>query len=265
VGYLTKLIFAPDAVRAEFGHPIAGNLFGALLISLLLVPIVLAPLALWLAQILWIAGAVGMVGFAWLVVSRWMSNQQQFAHATPVWVVPVVGILDVPLALPSLALPPMHDLMVACVAIGLFFAVPLFTIVFARLLFNPPLPPALQPTLMILVAPFAVGFSSYITATGHVDPLAQSLYWLTLFILAVLLGRLRLLALCCPFRVSWWAVSFPLAATAITAIRFAQSDPGLITDIIALTLLSLASVVITGLLFRTLLGIARGELRHLSG
>ena len=166
--YVAKSITAPAAVAAEFRHPIAGNLFGTILISLLLLPIVLAPVSLPLAQIMWCAGAAGMLAFAWLIVSRWMGNRQQVAHATPAWIIPVVGMLDVPLALPSLGLPPMHGAMVMGLAVGLFFAVPLFTLVFSRLVFEPPMPDALQPSLLIiLVAPFAVGFSAYL-ATGEV-------------------------------------------------------------------------------------------------
>ncbi len=262
--YLVKAVAAPDAVRAEFHHPIAGNLFGTMIISLLLLPIVLAPVALRLARGMWIVGVVLMLGFAWLIIDRWMGNRQQVEQATPAWIVPVVGLLDVPLALPGLGLPPLHELMVACVAIGLFFAVPLFTMIFTRLLFETPLPDALQPTLLILVAPFAVGFSAYVATTGSVDIFAEALYALTLFILTVLLGRLRMLGRCCPFRVSWWAVSFPLAAAAATAVRFADARPGLFTDIVALAVLGLASMVITGLLVRTLLGVVRGELRTLS-
>ena len=154
--------------------------------------------------------------------------------------------------------------MVACLAIGLFFAVPLFTMVFSRLLFEAPLPDALQPSLLILVAPFAVGFSAYVATTGTVDLFAEALYALMLFMLTVLLGRLRLLGRCCPFRVSWWAVSFPLAASAAASVRFASAAPGIVTDVIALAVLALASVVIAGLTVRTLLGIARGELPTLS-
>ncbi|QXQ06819.1 SLAC1 anion channel family protein [Sphingosinicellaceae bacterium] len=262
--YLVKAVAAPDAVRAEFHHPIAGNLFGTMIISLLLLPIVLAPVALRLARGMWIVGVVLMLGFAWLIIDRWMGNRQQVEQATPAWIVPVVGLLDVPLALPGLGLPPLHELMVGCVAIGLFFAVPLFTMIFTRLLFETPLPDALQPTLLILVAPFAVGFSAYVATTGSVDIFAEALYALTLFILTVLLGRLRLLGRCCPFRVSWWAVSFPLAASAATAVRFADARPGLFTDAVAMAVLALASAVIAGLLVRTLLGVARGELRTLS-
>jgi tellurite resistance protein len=264
IGYLIKVLTAFDAVRAEFRHPIAGNLFGTVLISLLLLPILLAPYSLLLARVLWIAGAVGMILFAWLIVSRWMSDRQQVAHATPAWIIPVVGLLDVPLALRVLGLPPLHGLIVFSVAVGLFFAVPLFTLIFSRLLFEAPLPDPLKPSLLILVAPFAVGYSTYTIPAGQVDLFAQSLYMLTLFVLAVLLGQLRNLPICCPFRVSWWAVSFPLAASAIACLRFAAAEPGLVTDTIACAVLALATLIIAGLFVRTLVGLARGELRTLS-
>ncbi len=264
VGYLIKLGTAFVVVRTEFRHPIAGNLFGTVLISLLLLPIVLEPFAHRLAQVLWVVGAAGMIVFAWLIVNRWMSERQQVTHATPAWIIPVVGLLDVPLALPTLGLPPMHGLMVFALAVGLFFAVPLFTLIFSRLLFEPPLPDALKPSLLILVAPFAVGTSAYIGTTGKTDLFAEALYMLTLFVLAVLLGRLRNLPSCCPFRVSWWAVSFPLAASSIAALRFALAEPGSVTDAIAVALLALATLVIAALLGRTVLGVCNGELRTLS-
>ncbi len=263
-GYALKLATAPGAVRAEFRHPIAGNLFGTVPISLLLLPIVVAPWLRLPAQALWITGAISMILFAWFVVSRWMSDRQQVAHATPAWIIPVVGLLDVPLALPSLGLPPMHGLMVFALAVGLFFAVPLFTLVFSRLVFEPPLPDALKPSLLILVAPFAVGYSAYTVMVGQADLFAEALYTLMLFVLVVLLGQLRHLAACCPFRVSWWAVSFPLAAASIASLRFAAAQTGLVTNAIALVLLTLATLVIAALLGRTVLGLLKGELRSLS-
>ena len=263
-GYGIKAATAFGAVRAEFRHPVAGNLFGTILIGLLLLPIIVAPYTRPVAQVLWIAGAVGMVLFAWFVVSRWMGDRQQVAHATPAWIIPVVGLLDVPLALPALGLPPMPEVGVFALAVGLFFAVPLFTLIFSRLLFEPPLPDALKPSLLILVAPFAVGYSTYTLATGQTDLFSEALYMLTLFILAVLLGQLRYLPTCCPFRVSWWAVSFPLAASSIAALRFAAAQRGLVADAIAIALLALATLVIAALLGRTVLGLFRGELRALS-
>ena len=264
-GYAVKLATAFGAVRNEFRHPIAGNLFGTAPISLLLLPILLEPYAQRLAQILWIIGAVGMIAFAWLIVDRWMSDRQQVAHATPAWIIPLVGLLDVPLALPTLGLPPMQGLMVFALAVGLFFAVPLFTLIFSRLLFEPPLADAVKPSLLILVAPFSVGYSTYVVTVGQTDIFAEALYMLMLFILTVLIGQLRNLPICCPFRVSWWAVSFPLATCSIAALRFAQAQPGAITDAIAVALLALATLIIAALLVCTLWGLVKGELRTLSG
>ena len=250
-------------MRAEFHHPVTGNLFGTIFISMLLIPIVLPPAWLMSARVIWCVGAVGMFGLAWLMIDRWMSDRQQVEHATPAWIVPVVGLLDVPLAVPLLDLPQAHGVMVACVAIGLFFAIPLFTLIFSRLLFEAPMAEQLQPMLLILVAPFAVGFSAYVTTIGKIDLFAEALYSLTLFLLTVLLGRLRRLARCCPFRVAWWAISFPLAASAGAAIRFAGARSSYVVDGIALGLLALATLVIAALAIRTVAGIFKGELRKL--
>jgi tellurite resistance protein len=263
-GYAVKAVTAFDAVRTEFRHPIAGNLFATALASMVLLPIVLEPIAHTVAQIMWVVGAVGMVFFAWLTVSRWLGNRQQAAHATPAWMLPVVGLLNVPLALPMLGLPPMHGLMVFALAVGLFFAIALFTLIFSRLLFEVPLPDGMKPSLLILVAPFAVGYSAYTATTGQTDTFAEALYMLTLFTLAVLLGQLRNFWRCCPFRVAWWAVSFPLAASTITALRFAGAQPNVVTDTIALGMLAFVTLTISVLLGRTLLGIVQGELRMLS-
>jgi tellurite resistance protein len=263
-GYAIKFVTASQAVRAEFAHPIAGNLFGTFFISLLLLPIVLARFDMTLARTVWVIGAVGMTGFGWFMVDRWMNHRQQVVHATPAWIIPVVGMLDIPLALQALGLQSMYGVMVLGLAVGLFFTVPLFTMIFSRLVFEEPLPDPLQPSLLILMAPFAVGTSAYIATTGQIDLFAKSLFVMTLFMLAVLLGRLRYLPRCCPFRVSWWAVSFPLAAAAIAALRIDAAATGPTTDVIAITLLALATIVIAALLARTALGLARGELRRLS-
>lgn len=265
LAYGAKAVTAWPMVAAEFRHPIAGNLFGTILISLLLLPLVLVRASPVLAQGLWILAAAGMVVFAVLIVSRWMSSRQQLAHATPAWIVPVVGLLDVPLAAPALGLPHTQTLTLFALSVGLFFAVPLFTLVFARLVFEEPLPPAMRPTLMILVAPFAVGFSSYVATLGRIDAFAEGLFLIGVFVFAILVGLLRDLPRGCPFRVSWWAVSFPAAAMAVAALRYAAYAQTGLADGLALLLLAFATGLIGALALRTLAGIARGELRALSG
>lgn len=76
LGYGFKVAPAPEAVAEEFSHPIAGNLFGTILTSLLPLDIVTAPFAFRLAQGLWMIGAICMFAFAWLIITRWMSDRQ---------------------------------------------------------------------------------------------------------------------------------------------------------------------------------------------
>ncbi|BET80143.1 C4-dicarboxylate transporter/malic acid transport protein [Edwardsiella anguillarum] len=265
VAYIIKIIGSPAVVSAEFRHPIAGNLFGTPLISLLLLPMIIADYCLPLARAVWAIGAVGMVWFAWFSVTRWLSQRQQTAHATPAWMVPVVGLIDLPLAMPALQLQTYPQMMMFALAIGLFFALPLFTLILSRLLFDTPLPVALQPSLLILLAPFSVGFSSYVTTLGQVDAFADALYMLTLFLLCVLIGRVQNLPRTCPFRLSWWSVSFPLASSAGSALRYAAHHPGPISQGIALLLLAVVSLLLLWMVAYTVHGIARGRLRTLAG
>lgn len=264
-GYALKATTGFQAVKAEFEHPVAGNLFGTLFISLLLIPIPVADYSLKLAQGIWMVGTFGMIVFAWVIVSRWLGRRQQPTHATPAWIVPVVGLIDIPLAVPALNMQGLDELLMFSLALGLFFAIPLFTLVMSRLMFEEPLGTALQASLMILLAPFAVGFSAYVTVVGTVDRFASALYMLTVFLLTVLAGRLRHLATSCPFRLSWWAVSFPLAAASVCALRYAASTPNLFTHGVAIVLLIGVTALLLAMAFRTLRGALRGELKSLVG
>ena len=264
LAYIVKLVTAPRAVAAEFNHLVAGNLFGTFSISLLLLPLILVHYSQPLAQGVWIAGVIVMAAFGWASATRWISRPHEVAHITPAWVVPVVGLLDVPIALPFLQMPGLHPLAVFGLAIGFVFALPIFTLGLGRLIAGPPLADALKPTLLMLVAPFAVGFSGYVATTGKDDLFADGLYMATLFLLSVLLWRLVRVLPGTAFKLGWWGMSFPLAASAIAALRYAGYHPGAIAAGIGAALLALATVAIAGLLLRTLIGLVRGEFRALS-
>lgn len=121
VAYAIKAATGFEHVKAEFTHPIAGALFGTPLISALLLPAILAEISMPLARTLWILGAIGMTVFAWLMAGRWIGIRQQRVHAVPAWIVPLVGMLDIPLAVPALHFTePPHALMVLGVSVGLF-------------------------------------------------------------------------------------------------------------------------------------------------
>lgn len=266
VAYGVKAAFAPDAVRAEFRHAVGGQMFGLLVANLLLLlPIVLAPLSLALARGIWGLGAVLLAGFLALMADRSLAALRQARDAaTPALVVPAVGLLDLPLAAPALNLPaPLQDALVACWALGLALSVPLLAAVLWRLVRGAPLPAPMLPTLLIPVGPAAVGAAGHAAlGAGHADMLSLGLFIVALVLLAVLAVRMRG-ALGLPFKATWWATSFPLAAVAIVSLQVASGLRSPIADGLAAALLALASAVIGVLLFHTLRGLARGRFREI--
>lgn len=262
--YGIKCVESPAAVRAEFAHPVAVNFFGTPIISLLLLPAVAAPYSVALTEALWMAGTVSMLGFAWLIVSRWMSVRQQVVHATPAWMIPVVGTLNISIVGVTLDLPGAHAISAFGLAVGLFFAVSLFTMILSRLIFEEPMPQPQRPSLLILVATFAVSFSAYLSVVGRVDLLASSLFYLAVFMFTVLVPKLLRLRSGMPFHTSWWAVSFPLAAMSNAALKFAMHQPSWPAQAFALAVLVFTTWVILSMSVRTIAGIARGELRTLT-
>jgi tellurite resistance protein len=260
VAYGIKIARYPARVLAEFRHPVQGPLFATFIIALLLLPGVLHPYVPGFAEAMWCVGAVLMVAFTTLIVHRWLNQQQGIDHPTPTWFVPVIGILNIPAAGFFHDLSVVRELDLLAVGIGLVFAFVLFTLVFARLVLRPSLPAPLQPTLAILMAPFAVGFVGYTSAVSGVDRLAAYLFYVGLFMAAVMAPRLVRQAWRGPFRTSWWAVSFPLAALAVSALRYAEARPLLLLQGLAAVVLGLVSLVLLWLVAASLLHILRGDL-----
>jgi tellurite resistance protein len=261
-GYAIKALRGFDAVRREFAHPVASNLFGTPLITLLLLPILLAPLQLAAARALWVLGAIGMGAFSISIASRWLRTRQTMI--TPALLIPVVGLLDVPLALPALGWQSLHGVMVFAVAVGLVFGLPLLSMVLARLMQEDPMPAPLQPTLLLLSAPFSVGFSAYTATTGQIDMFAEGLVMVMCFALAIVAGRLRALVATQPFRLSWWAAGFPLAAATLAALRYAGHARHVAADALALLLLAITTVCIAVFAAQTLRAVFKGEMQALA-
>ena len=153
--------------------------------------------------------------FAVYILKRWLTQPQDPGNAIPAWAIPVVAALEVPVVGTRMPIHGIHEICIMFFAIGALFTVVLVTIIFSRLLFQPPMPVALQPTLIILAVPFALLLSDYNLLTHSRDMMASVLYYLTLFMLLIFGGKVWLLSKSCPFRVTWWAVSFPLSAACI--------------------------------------------------
>lgn len=252
IAYLIKWYRHPKIVKNEFQHPVSVSFFGAFIVALLLLPGIVLPYSLPLATGIWSAGAILMFGFSWMVLRKWFDHQQDIANAQPAWVIPVVGTLDVPIVGYRLPIPGIHEICLLFFGIGLIFAIIMLTIILSRLLFQPALPEALQPTLLILAGPFALAFSGYEVLTGSHDLAASLFYYFDFFLLIIFGSKILLLPHCCPFRVGWWAVSFPLVAFTIATFRYASHKDSFVFNGLAAVFLCISSLTILFLLYQSL-------------
>ncbi|MNF84478.1 potassium-tellurite ethidium and proflavin transporter [compost metagenome] len=149
------------------------------------------------------------------------------------------------------------ELNLFAMAVGAALALIFFTSIFPRLVHQEPLAKGMIPSLMILVAPFEVGFLAYTNLFG-IDRFAAMLFYFGLF-LAVVLG-FKVFRRDVPFAPSWWAISFPLAALANAALKYAHVQGGLPLQVIAWAILLFLTVALAVLTWKTLVSLVRGKL-----
>lgn len=255
--FALKALRYPAALREEWQHPVKLAFFPAVSISLLLIATALRSTDPDMARLVWVSGVALQGVLALAVISGWIGHRSfQPAHISPAWFIPAVGNVIVPLAGVPLGYESVSWLFFSA---GMLFWIVLLTLVMNRLIFHDPLPGRLYPTLAILIAPPAVGFVAWLALNGGVlDAFAQVLYGLTLVFTALVAVQVRAFARL-PFALSWWALSFPVAALTVATLRYAElagSGAHLNAGVLFLAVLV---VIITGLTLRTGLAIARGE------
>ncbi|MCI5111188.1 MAG: SLAC1 anion channel family protein [Marivita sp.] len=256
--YGLKALRYPRAVAAEWNHPIKLAFFPAISISLLLGAIALRGTEPDLAAIVWVIGASAQALLTLAIVTSWISHRGfGVGQMSPAWFIPAVGNVNAPIAGVTLGF---EEASWYFFSIGLMFWIVLLTLVFNRLVFHDPLPGKLRPTLTILIAPPAVAFLAWLQLNGGVlDAPARILYNLGLFFAALVLVQLPgLLKL--PFALSFWALSFPVAAMTIASFRYAALSGAMLFQVIGWTLLGLLAAIITGLVWRTAIAVGRGEI-----
>lgn len=217
--YTLKLVRHPGAVRAEWNHPVRIAFFPTISISLLLLGTALAPRVPDAAYVIWSIGVAAQAMLSLSVIANWIGHRSfQPLHLSPAWFIPAVGNVLVPLAGVEFGVIELSWLFFSA---GLLFWIVLLTLVMNRLIFHEPLPARLMPTLVILIAPPAVAFVAWVRLTGDVDAFARVLLNTGyVFALIVLTQAPRFFRL--PFALSWWALTFPVAALSVASFVFAH-------------------------------------------
>lgn len=258
LGYLTKWLKHPEAVRAEFNHPIASNFFGTVTIALLLLSAVVAPHSQWFGVSLWMLGSVLTVALAGLVVSRLLSGNQDPVNAVPAWLIPGVATLDIAVTGAHMPMAWAAEFNLFALAVGAVLALVFYTRIFSRLVHQAALAKGMVPSLMILIAPFEVGFLAYTHVFGEIDRFASVLFYFGLFLFVVL--SFKVFRRDVPFAPSWWAISFPIAALSNAALKYAHAQDSTLLMVIAAVILLFLTLALTVLSVKTLGSLFSGKL-----
>jgi tellurite resistance protein len=256
--YALKAVRYPGQVGGEWNHPVRLSFFPAANISVLLLSLLLQDVSPGLSAVLWIAGAAVQAVLTVVIVSAWISHRP-FAHPalSPAWFIPAVANVIVPLGGVHLGL---AEVSWYFFSVGLLFWLVLLTLVFNRLVFHDPLPGKLRPTLVILIAPPSVALLAWFELNGgQVDAMAQILLNLALFFAALVAVQVPAL-LRLPFAMSFWALSFPLAALTTALFRHAALSGVEPYRLVALGLLGLLAFTILALGLRTIRAARAGEI-----
>ncbi|AZN41397.1 SLAC1 anion channel family protein [Paenibacillus albus] len=260
IGYMTKWILYPQKVKAEFMHPVFGNFFGTIPIAILLLSSVLGSYSQQLGQVIWIIGTVLALAACFVFVSRLLNGNLEPVNKVPASLIPVVGTLDIPVAGGTIPFPWAHEINLLSLAIGGVIALVFFTLIISRLIHHAPMATGLTPSMIIMIAPFEVGFLGYTNFVHGIDAFAGMLFYFGLFLFLVLFFKVFKKSI--PFGASWWGVSFPIAALSNAAIKYAMHVDSWLLIVISAIILALLSLVIIVLFIRTLKLLFNGSLLH---
>jgi len=256
--YIMKAVRFPEQVAGEWRHPVRLSFFPATNISILLLALLLQDIVPKLSAALWVLSAVTQAILTLVIVSAWISHRA-FPHQTlsPAWFIPAVANVIVPLGGVHLG---MLDASWYFFSVGMLFWLVLLTLVFNRVIFHDPLPGKLQPTLVILIAPPAIGFLAWIALNGgEIDAFARILINTALFFAGLVALQVPVL-LRLPFALSFWALSFPLAALTTAVFRYAALTGSDLFRMSGFALLCLLALTILVLSVRTIRAALSGNI-----
>ena len=257
IGYAAKAFTHVAEVKADWNHPVRIAFFPAISISLLLLAAALFDPIPEVARAVWLAGTALQGALALAVIGSWIGHRSfQQGQLTPAWFIPAVGNVIVPLAGARLGYSEISWLFFSG---GLIFWLVLLTLVMNRLIFHDPLPGKMVPTLMILTAPPAVAFTAWLRLSGEVGPFGHFLLSVA-YVFALLVATQAAKFRTMPFALSWWALSFPIAALAIASFGYAETAGSAAHRFIGAGLLALLLAVVAGLILRTALAIRAGTI-----
>lgn len=251
IRYFQKWKRDADAVLAEWNSPTKVNFFGTFNVSTVLLAAVLSPYNHALASFFWYAGMLLIMIFSWVLLKHWLYDDQVVESVTPAWLLAVLGPITIPVAGNMLQNPGFHDISIFCVAIGLVTGIPVIALLFTHSIFSKHMPDAVQPSLMILMAPFGMGYITY-TATFQPDTFTELFINAGIFMFWPVVLKIVHVMRHSRFCMGWWACSFPTMAFANGVLHYSIDHAALWTKTLAGALLIFGTGLILYLSIKTL-------------
>lgn len=253
--YVLKILRHRALVAAEYAHSAQVGFFSTIPIGALLLSAGLQPYSVVLAEAIWWPGTAFLFLLSLLLVARLLTENHPVDNANGSWLICTVSPIIVPIAGLPLG---HHEVSHFMLSIGLFMWIVMFAIVLNRTIFGSEMAHGLRPTWFIFIVPPSITFLSYLDITGgQLDFFSRSLFYVTMFLTAVLLYVARDF-LKWPFSAAWWAFTFPLVAMASAAVTYYAAAPGIVARAIALAAVALTTFIVALVAWRTLRGLMSG-------
>ncbi len=256
--HVVRTLRHPESMRADLRHPVRSAFVGAVTIGLMLIAGGLIPHAPEAAKVLWSVAVVAHVIIGVWTVRGLLASPRDAATLTPPLLIPLVGNILAPIFGAKLGF---IEVSWGLFGIGFLLWAMIQPLLLWRIVVGPALPERLKPTLVIFLAPPAVGSIALANLTQGFGPGPLVAFGLAVFIALVLVVMVRDFARV-PFAMSWWGWTFPTAAFTIASLSAAHAHPAewqhpvlwglLLTATAILALVSVATLraAFTGSLFK---------------
>lgn len=254
--HLMRAARHPSALAGDLRHPIRSAFAGTATIGLMILGGALVPYAGDLGATIWAIAVAGHLAIGVWMVRGLLVAPREAATLMPPLVIPLVGNIVAPIVGARLGF---EATSWALFGLGALLWALIQPLILFRIATGPQMPDKLKPTLVILLAPPAVGATALATLTHGFGPGPLAIWGLAAFVagvLATLIPRFARIG----FAMSWWGYTFPSAAFASATAALARAHPAAATTIGAWIVLIAATVIVALVTLATLRAAARGAL-----
>ncbi|MGV1822457.1 C4-dicarboxylate transporter [Agrobacterium tumefaciens] len=246
---LVRICLCPNALVDEWRSSAQFVFFSAATISGSLLAAAVLPYSTTLAKFIWWPTTSAQLVLLVASMRRWMTTTHPVTEANPTWLIPMVGNASPAFAGVALGYEDLsRAMLMSAIACWIAFQpIILFRLCFAE----PRIAVRALPGLKILVSAPAVIAIALSTILGHGNLLTEfGTYCSLFFALCVASHGKRLWE--ARFSRSWWGFTFPMAALSSALIRLYQVRPGAFTATLAVGCLSVATAIVTIVVFAAL-------------